>query len=292
MKPELYFCEHTSCSTCTEKTSQTFKYVEVKQGEKHDVEKIDNCTLIFLLSGEVKVSCNNFVDVPFQAGDMILCPMNSNCAWESISDVESIVISGKPELPPCDVKAVKERADIWFNAINSFEPLPIKPRLTQFLDSIKQYLDDGILCPYMHKSKMLELSMIFRAYYSPEELICFFFPAIRYTHEFENFVMRNYLQMKGVKEFVDLSGMNLSTFNRKFKAHFKQSPYQWLIKQKSKHIYYELSETDKSFATIARDFQFADASHFNRYCKSMFGASPSKIRASLLNAKTESLMTG
>ena len=91
--------------------------------------------------------------------------------------------------------------------------------------------------------------------------------------------------MKGVKEFVDLSGMNLSTFNRKFKTHFNQSPYQWLIKQKSKHIYHELSTTNKSLATIARDFHFADASHFNRYCKAMFGASPSKIRENILNGK-------
>lgn len=292
MKPELYFCEHFKCSTCVEKASQTFKYVEVKQGEKHVVEMIEDYSLIFILSGEARVTCNKFVDASFKAGDIVLCPMNSDCAWESVTDVKSIVLGGKLELPPCDVKGISERADIWFNAIQTFEPLPIKPRLNQFLESIKQYLDDGILCPYLHKSKMLELSMIFRAYYSPQELICFFFPAIRNTHEFENFVMENYLQMKGVKEFVDLSGMNLSAFNRKFKAHFKQSPYQWLIKQKSKHIYYELSATDKSFATIAKDFRFVDASHFNRYCKTMFGASPSKIRASLMNSNNENLMTG
>ena len=284
MKPELRFCEYISCNACTEKALQTFKYIESKKDEKHIIEMVDDYTLIFILSGEARVSCNRFVDVSFKAGEIVLCPMNSNCIWESVTDVESLVLNGKPELPPCDVKAIKERADRWFNTTNTFEPLSIRPRLSEFLESIKRYLDDGVMCPYLHKSKMLELSMIFRAYYSPEELICFFFPAIRHTHEFETFVMNNYLQMKGVKEFVDLSGMNLSTFNRKFKAHFKQSPYQWLIKQKSKHIYYELSATDKSFATIARDFQFTDASHFNRYCKSMFGASPSKIRASLLHA--------
>lgn len=245
----------------------------------------DNYTLIFILSGEVLVSCNEFVNVRFQTGEIMLCPMNSSCIWETIDDVKSIVLKGKPELPPCDEKSLRERADLWLNAVSTFQPLPIRSRLTDFLETIRVYLDDGIMCPYLHKSKMLELSMIFRAYYSPEELVSFFFPAVRYTHEFELFVMNNYLKMKGVKEFVDLSGMNLSTFNRKFKTHFNQSPYQWLIKQKSKHIYHELSATNKSLATIARDFHFADASHFNRYCKAMFGASPSKIRENILNKK-------
>ena len=285
MKPELFFCKHSSCKSCTEIAPRIFRYVETKKDEKRIFTMEDNYTLIFILSGEVRASCNEFVNVRFQTGEIMLCPMNSSCIWETIDDVKSIILKGKPELPPCDEKSLRERADLWLNAVSTFQPLPIRSRLTHFLETVRMYLDDGITCPYLHKSKMLELSMIFRAYYSPEELISFFFPAVRYTHEFELFVMNNYLKMKGVKEFVDLSGMNLSTFNRKFKTHFNQSPYQWLIKQKSKHMYHELSTTNKSLATIARDFHFADASHFNRYCKAMFGASPSKIRENILNGK-------
>ena len=90
--------------------------------------------------------------------------------------------------------------------------------------------------------------------------------------------MENYLKMKGVKEFVDLSGLNVNTFNRKFKAHFGMSPYQWMIKQKSKHILHSLKTSDKSIADIMREFEFSDASHFNRYCKNVFGETPSDIR--------------
>ena len=283
MKPELYYCKHTSCKTCTETTSQAFKYIKAKKNEKRIFEMVNNCTVIFIMSGEAMISCNELVNGHYRKGDIVLCPENSNCVWETLNDIESIILTGKPELPPCDEKALKESAELWLNAIPTSLALPIKPRMTGFLESVKQYLKDDVMCPYMYKSKLLELSMIFRAYYSPEELVSFFFPAIRCTHQFESFVMNNYLRMKGVKEFVDLSGMNLSTFNRKFKAHFKESPYQWLIKQKSKHIYYELTTTDKSISAISKDFQFADASHFNRYCKSMFGASPTKIRENLLS---------
>lgn len=45
----------------------------------------------------------------------------------------------------------------------------------EFLESVKQYLDDGVVCPYMYIAKQKELSMIFRAYYPAEELVPFFF---------------------------------------------------------------------------------------------------------------------
>ena len=130
----------------------------------------------------------------------------------------------------------------------------------------------------MHTMKRQELSLLFRGYYTQDEIYPFSLPIVSETHEFKSFVMDNYLKMKGLKEFVDLSGMNLSQFNRKFKSHFKESPYQWLIKQRAKSVYQELSLTNKSFIAIAKEFHFSDASHFNRYCKSMYGASPSKIR--------------
>ena len=282
MGHKLYYSEHPDCSVCTEVTNRGFEYIETQKGETHVFEMVDAYTLVFILSGEALVSCNEFVRVLFSKGEILLWPMNSNCEWESLSDTMAIVLTENNELPPCDSKALREYAEMWLNTVSEFKGLEIRPRMMEFLLSVKSYLDDGITCPYMHKAKLKELSTVFRAYYSPQELIEFFLPTVRQTHEFEQFVMNNYLRMKGVKEFVDLSGMKLSTFNRKFKNHFNESPYQWLIKQKSKHIYYALSSTNKSIVSISREFHFTDASHFNRYCKSMFGASPSKIREGVI----------
>lgn len=278
METKLYFCEHADCRVCTETVEKGFEYIETQKGEKYVFEMTDSYTIAFILKGSALVSCNEYIDVPFKEGEIIIWPTKSQCSWESLSDTAAIVMQGSGEMLPCDRIALKGYADYWLNAIPQFKGLAIKPRLMEFLISVKNYLNDGITCPHIHKSKQYELATIFRAYYSPDELMSFFLPIIKNTHEFEHFIMDNYLHMKGVKEFVDLSGMNLSTFNRKFKAHFKESPYQWIIKQKSKHIYHELSTTDNSLASIARNFHFSDASHFNRYCKSKFGASPSEIR--------------
>lgn len=290
MKPKLYFNEHADCRVCTERTDRGFKYIETKKGEKHVFEVVDTYTLVFILSGEALVSCNEFVNILFREDEIVLWPMNANCTWESLTDTSAIVLTGDNELAPCDRTALKEHADLWLSTIPEFKGLQVRPRLKEFLYSVKNYLDDGVTCPYFHKAKQRELSTVFRAYYSPQEIMAFFLPTVRNTYEFETFVMNNYLRMKGLKEFVDSSGMNLAAFNRKFKALFKESPYQWLIKQKSKHVFYDLTSTDKSYASIAREYHFTDASHFNRYCKSMFGASPSKVRENALAEKEQKLM--
>lgn len=278
MKPKLYLCEHKDCRTCIKTTDRGFKYVEEKKGYKCVFELADLYVFVFILSGEALISCNEFSNIIFREGEILLCPMNSRCSWESLTDTTTIVLVGDNDYAACDKDILNIDADMWFNTIPEFKGLPIKPRLMDFLHSVKNYLDDGVRCPYIHKYKQHELSVLFRAYYSPEEIIRFFLPAIQKGHEFKRFVMENYLKMKGVKEFVDLSGMNLHTFNRKFKAHFRESPYQWLIQQRSKHIYQDLVSSDISLSAIAKKFHFVDASHFNRFCKTVLGDSPTKIR--------------
>lgn len=282
MKPKLYFSKHADCQVCTETTQLGFKYVERMKGEEYVAKVANAYTIVFFLEGKALVTCNEFKDVPFHEGQMALWPLHVKCEWKSVTNVSCIILFGDNDLTICDRKIIKEHADLWLEVVPTFRPLTIRLRLAEFLHGVKNYLDDGITCPYMHKLKQRELSTILRAYYSPDELVSFFLPTVRNNHDFEWFIMDNYLKMKGVKEFVDLSGMNLRTFNRKFKAHFKESPYQWIIKQRAKHIHYELTSTNKSFSSIAKEFHFSDASHFNRYCKSMYGDSPSKIRRGVL----------
>lgn len=290
MKYKLYYDTLTQCSECNEsknKEKQAFRYVKSSTGEKFVFDNLDTYTIVFILSGEALISCNEFINVPFKAGELCLFPISADCVWETISDATGIVLATSKNLNPCDRDLLKYHADQWLNTESTFFGMAIKPRLLEFLESVRNYIEDGIECPYIHRVKEQELSMIFRAYYSTEERSEFFLPTVRNTHEFEYFIMQNYLKMKGVMEFVDLSGLNISTFNRKFKSHFGTSPYQWMIKQKSKHILHALITRDKTIADVMRDFNFSDASHFNRYCKSMFGASPTELRKQRRNREIE-----
>lgn len=272
------FSDHPQCANCKETPSEAFRYIESRAGEKFQFESSSHYMIVFILTGEAKISCNEFKDVLFKAGEMCLFPSDADCSWETVRDASGITFTSDRSHNPCDRASLNQYSEHWFNVEPALYGLSIRPRLMDFLTSVKHYLQDGITCHHLDMIKRYELSLLLRAYYSLEELSEFFMDTVKNTHEFEDLIMQNYLKMKGVKEFVNLSGLNVSTFNRKFKKHFGMSPYQWMIKQKSKHIKEALGSNDKSIASIMREFDFADASHFNRYCKAMFGASPSELR--------------
>lgn len=277
MENKLY-SNNKECLKCEEQSANGFKYIENKIGDKYKFENSDSYILIFILEGRILVSCNEFSNVEFKTGEMCLLPIMASCVWETLECTKCVVLYINDNYPICQKTIYNMDKERWLKATASFESLEIKPQLYSMLLSVKEYIKDGITCRILHESKQMELSMILREYYSFDELSSFFKPFLKNSKDFEKLIMKNYLNMKGVKEFVDLSGLNVSTFNRKFKKHFGMTPYQWMIRQKSKHIYHNLTISDKSISEIMREYDFSDASHFNRYCKSMFGLSPTELR--------------
>lgn len=278
MKCQIHFDEFAVCKGCEAKLNEYFEYKEYKKGYIYTGENPTNYILFFVISGKLQINCNDENILTFNQQEIGLIPLGYSYKWEVIEDSSVITLCGTKDISPCDQFAAKYQNNQWLNVKPSFTSIPIRPRIGDFLNSIRNYLTDGINCPQMHCAKTRELSALFRAYYSIDELAEFFITMIKNTKEFEIFIMQNYQKMKGVKEFVNLSGMNVSTFIRKFKDHFGETPYQWMIKQKSKKILHELSTSSKSIADIMREYDFSDASHFNRYCKAFFGASPTELR--------------
>lgn len=174
MKPKLYFCEQLDCKVCTETTDRGFKYIETVKGEKYVFDRVDTYTIVFILSGEALVSCNEFNNVLFGEWQVVFFPINSSCAWESLTDTAAIVLLGNNDIPPCDSKRLIDHADLPFNTIEKLNGLRIEPQLKEFLYSLKNDLGDGIISPCIHKIRQWELLIIFRNYYTSKELMRFF----------------------------------------------------------------------------------------------------------------------
>lgn len=271
MKNKLLFCKPSDNRLFTEKSQLGFQHITTKKGEKHIFKTTTSYIIVFILKGKAQASCNDSGNVLFNENELLLWPLHSKCTWESLTDTESIILMEENKLPECGKELIKESADIWLNAIPDFKSLPIRPCLMEYLYTIKSFLKDGISCTYMHKTKLRELELIFRSYYQTYELVDFFLPIVSSSQEFKSFVKGKYLKMKKEKEFDDFRKADDSgTYNLKFKPYLRYAPHEWLVKQKSRHIYKALSGSGKEIMEIAKEFHFSDIYSLKRYCEIMF----------------------
>jgi len=120
--------------------------------------------------------------------------------------------------------------------------------------------------------------ILFRAYYTKEDLAVFFSPVLTNTTEFSNFVLQNYRKVKTVRELARLYSCSISSFDKKFKKAFGISPYKWMQERKVSLIYHEIYATHKPIKQIAEEQQFMSLPQFNDYCKKHFGYPPGRMR--------------
>ena len=250
-------------------------------GESLNRKIIDHNHIFFILGGSVKVSCNEFHDRTFKAGEMVFIPKSSS--FQGVTLESSLIINHSFDTPLnlCDKAMLESLTPLCETIDYKFQPLEIRPPMDHFLELFDSYLEDGIRCSHLFQAKQSEILVLFRLYYTRIENATFFYPLVGKSVDFKGFVMANYLKVDSIEEFARLGGFNISTFRKKFKAHFKESAYQWILKQKSKHIKYKLSLDNVSFKDIMDEYGFATPAHFNEYCKTHFGMTPSQLRESL-----------
>jgi AraC-like DNA-binding protein len=151
-------------------------------------------------------------------------------------------------------------------------------RLTNFVETMQEYVKDGLKCTFFFDIKIREFLFLIRAYYDRTIVFNFFKPIYSTDFVFSNDVYKNIDSVKTVKEMADALNYSLSGFEKKFKKVFNLSPYQWMQEQKARKIYHEIHCSKKTFAEMAFEYDFSSPAHFNVFCKLFFGSTPGKLR--------------
>jgi AraC-like DNA-binding protein len=278
----LYVQEHLSCKNYVSDFHIGFSFHEVKEGEQlRSTDKYFNY-LIFLLEGEVMFSCNEFRNHLCQGGDMIFIVQDSDSEAEAITDVKYIMLSFDNQFTLCDQLAL-ESLYAYERKPSVFNKIEIRPPLRSVLESVLFYLKHKIQCKHLFAIKQKEVFLILRAFYTREEIARFLSPMLNKNIDFKAFVLQHYQEVKTVEELANMCKISVRSFNRKFNEYFNDSPYSWMLKQKSKHIKTRLADGKISFGTIIKEYGFSSPAHFTTYCKKQFGESPSKLRKQLLS---------
>lgn len=256
----------------------SFKYIEVSKGTTLPVWGTDQHTLLFVMSGGLKVMLNDEIkELPEK--HFVMIPKGTD--WHASAQFHTRILIllfnmvdnvwTKPK-----IKALLDVSDLESN--KAFHMLPIRNPLGAFLNLMVIYSEERSIDRSFYASKENELLSILYTFYSADELAPMFYPLLTTNLDFKSFVQTNYLKVESVSELAELAGCSQVTLNRKFKEYFGESAYQWMVRNKTVQIRKRLENPTASLSDIAKEFGFYSGSELNRFCQRQFGMSALKFR--------------
>lgn len=263
-------------------TNSRFKFIRTGKGVRFTVGDNDFHCLAFALDGKLKTGATGHASVILQAGQFTLVPARKPVTATSLQPgryllflfnrVDQVWTSTKIR------KLLESKQDIRLE-------LPIRHPLDTFLNLIALYMTEEELDRSFYAWKDNELLSLLYAFYTPYELGSLFSPVLSENLDFRSFVEANYLKVENASELAELAGCSLVTLNRKFREHFNDTAYQWIIKNKMTLIKKRLQTTAVPLAELAKEFGFYSGSELNRFCQRQFGLSALKLRKSAQEKK-------
>jgi AraC-like DNA-binding protein len=262
----------------------------LKQKEKYHSEYGRYNYALCLMKGRLVVYSNEALGRTVNAGEMIFFPVSSIMSCEALLPSNFTVIFFKRFTNFCERNYVKELCPL-----RSQNPYPLSP--LELNNTMRDFISDALLYhkkldkyEEYHSLKCEEFLYLLRTLYDREDVAAFMHPIVSRSVDFRLFVMGNYLKVKNVRELVKISNMKRKTFDREFTEEFGETPYKWLLRQKSKHVRYDLSETNDHMQDIMRRYGFSIPPHFTRFCKDYFGNTPLALRRRLRLERNINLM--
>jgi AraC-like DNA-binding protein len=272
----FYLEEHFACKNYVSDLNVGFKHYHILEGEYYMSPRSDNHCLFFFIKGDIRFySESQDYDIP--ENTIGFFPINSQYKIYAKSDSDIIIHYFNQPVDLCEKIALESLSSFLDN--ESHNPiLKLKPVLKMFLSSLIFYLDKGVSCKHYHEIKQKELFFILRFFYTKEEVAALFAPIISRDLDFKETILKNYMNVQTIKELALICNQSLSSFNRKFKINFNESPYKWLQHKRLKYIVERLENKNISFGEIIDEFNFSSPAHFTLYCKKHLNVTPSQYR--------------
>lgn len=272
----LYPEEHIKCLHYVSDSRCFFKHFTLAPGERFPLQENNNNHIVFIIEGSFVMNdtiTNNLITIENKR--IVLIPQYMLEVPYTETGCQIVVCSFDVPLNICDKLILKEIQSI--KKTFDYQHIPIKEPMSCFLDLILFYLQNEINCEHMHEIKQKEIFLIFKWFYTKEELAQLFRPLNGKYYEFRRLVMKNYEKASDVAQLASLVGMSRTRFDVKFKEEFGISPRQWMLKQLARKIHYAANEPGITIDVLVRRFNFNSNVSFTRFCKSQFGHTPGEL---------------
>lgn len=275
--------EQTNCYNYN-KENPLIEIIDKTEGDVMDLYMSKNC-IVFLLKGEISFSSGKISNKTIKNDEMFVHPYRHKGILEIRKSSTLIIMNLNVDFSFCVHFPVESLYGKNLNA-NDIYPRKFNPVLKQYISSLAEYIRDGLYCTYFFELKIKEFLFLVRTYFSEKDLQLFFMPILNSDMEFSKQVFEGFKKVKTVKELAELMHYSLSGFEKRFKRVFDMPASKWIEQEKGKEIYHEITCSKRTIMEIGYNFGYSP-SHFNNYCKRIFGETPKKLRNKTLKITTK-----
>ncbi|OCW95572.1 hypothetical protein A9168_02645 [Macellibacteroides sp. HH-ZS] len=272
------------CNNYVARSNSTFRSFCFKKGEQIKIELIEENSIFLISEGTLQVEDCNHQSKILHSGQMFLRTKDSgNLEGKATEDLTLTCIQFNNILSTCE-KTALDKISIYCPAkVDEFEILEINEAMSLYINGISLLFKSGAFCNFMYELKKRELIFILYTFYDKVNTARFLLPLIENQNNFISLVLNKFTINCNVIELANRCNMSPKTLTRKFKEHFNDTPYQWIIQQKNKNILSRLAQPNVNIQSISEEFGFSSSAHFISYCKRYLKQTPLVIHKEIRN---------
>lgn len=274
----LYFKEADFNSDPNEVIRMGFGFVRAPKGAQ-DYFDYSVSTIAFLISGKVHIWGEDLDPITLEGGHMAAFPTNIHHVIETLEDTTAVflyVIGDNMSF--CESILNSESRDNLPVDDHRLHVQPIVPILQLFSQQIAAYIEDRKFTHDISYIKQQELTALLSSYYSQEQLRDLLAPIYRTGRSFYGKVMGMSNLFLTVESMAKRLNMSRSTFLRRFRETFNESPKCWAIHMKCNLLFKALYYTEEPLISITRRLHFSSQQRMSAFCKVHLGGTPMEIR--------------
>jgi len=273
---------YSGCKNYTSNCNPGFIFTSYAKGEKIDIETSDKNRIFFIFSGQFTINLNDKDPNIVDAGHLFL-RIKEKEGIKGVATKETSLLTMQFDnlINICEQMSLENITnDIPVEDVE-METLEMNESLKLFISSIINDLNTGISCKHLYKIKEKEFFLLLHLTYERKKIAHFLSPVLNSQNSFITQVLSKYTIDCNVTELAYRCNVSTKTLTRKFKVHFNDTPYQWIIQQKNKFILEKLAQPYVNVKNLSQEIGFATSSHFVNYCKRYLKKTPRSINKEL-----------
>lgn len=275
----LYVPEHLACRYYGNCYPYIFRTASLKKDEKFHDGLSRRSFVLFLMRGSLQVTCSSGSG-QMQSGEMKHICRSCKYMFHALTDCEMLICETVSDLSLCSQFTLDNlNAEVLeVNEVKNYISLKICDNLWEMLVHFKTIYEAGLRCLHYQKLKRDEMFLYLRAYYTKHDLALFFHDFLGEDHSFKHYVLSNVDECATLEELIAGANMSRSTFIRRFKEIFKDTPSKWMLQRKALNVIRDIRFTTVPFSELSEKFKFSSPAYFTTFCKKNFGKTPQQLR--------------